>query len=243
IRDWLLQTYSAETARRTLQQFNACCQWAYESQMLNYNPFIGTQRHIRKPKPSGKNWVAFTADERDRIIATFEVDKDWLAPWVKFLFWTGCRPEEAAALRWRHVARDNSEMMIEESFRADMPEAQPTKNSMVTRFPCNNRLQRLLREQRPDDWGREDFVFAQQAGSRFHYTNFQRRHWRSLVISLVESGDVAVYLGQYHCRHTWITLALEHMSVPEVSYLARVTPGILMKHYVGRSRKIVIPEF
>jgi integrase len=53
----------------------------------------------------------------------------------------------------------------------------------------------------------------------------------------------AFYLSQYHCRHTWITEALNHLSVQDVSYLARVSPHVLYKHYAGRSRRILIPEF
>ena len=76
---------------------------------------------------------------------------------------------------------------------------------------------------------------------------------RSIAISLLcelwdqyaefRRGQVAFYLSQYHCRHTWITEALNHLSVADVSYLARVSPNVLYRHYAGRSRRILIPEF
>jgi integrase len=243
IRDWLLSHYSAESARRTIQQFNACGRWAMESDLLDRNPFEGVHRHIRPKRPSEKAWAAFTIPERDRIIQEFEVSNPFYADWVKFLFWTGCRPEEAAALKWEHIASDCSEVLISEALPADMKEAQSTKNYQSTRFPCNARMQRLLRTIRPDDWSRSDFVFVGIKGGRFEYHNFQTRHWRPLVKSLVESGQVAFYLSQYHCRHTWITEALNHLSIADVSYLARVSPHVLYKHYAGRSRRILIPEF
>ena len=243
IRDWLIANYSAESARKTLQQFNACGRWAMESDLITKNPFEGLQRHIRTKKPSDKAWAAFTVEERDRIIQEFDVSDPYYAPWVKFLFWTGCRPEEAAALRWEHVASDCTEMLIEEALPMDVKQAQATKNYQSTRFPCNARLQRLLRETEPRQRDRSAFVFHGIEGGRFNYTNFQTRHWRPLVQRLVESGKVAFYLSQYHCRHTWITEALNHLSVADVSYLARVSPNVLYRHYAGRSRRILVPEF
>lgn len=243
IRDWLLAHYSAEIARRTIQQLNACGRWAMESDLLTHNPFAGLQRHIKPKRQSEKAWAAFTIQERDRIIQMFEVREPFYAPWVKFLFWTGCRPEEAAALKWEHVSMDCQEVLIIEAFPVDMKQPQSTKNYQTTRFPCNARLQRLIRSMRSDDWNRQDFVFQGVKGGRFDYHNFQTRQWRPLVKELVESGQVAFYLSQYHCRHTWITEALNHLSVQDVSYLARVSPSVLYKHYAGRSRRILVPEF
>lgn len=243
IRDWLLAHYSAETARRTIQQINACGRWAMESDLITRNPFEGLQRHIRTKKPSDKAWAAFTTQERDRIIQEFEISNPYYASWVCFLFWTGCRPEEAAALKWEHIAGDCSEILIAEALPVEMKESQATKNYQSTRFPCNARLQRLLRSIRPTPWTRQQFVFSGREGGRMNYHNFQTRHWRPLVKGLVESGTIAFYLSQYHCRHTWITEALNHLTVQDVSYLARVSPHVLYRHYAGRSRRILIPEF
>lgn len=82
VRDWLIKHYSAETARRTLQQFNACGRWAMESDKLTRNPFEGLQRHIRPKRPSDRAWAAFTIQERDRIIQEFEATDSYYAPWV-----------------------------------------------------------------------------------------------------------------------------------------------------------------
>lgn len=243
IRDWLMKHYADDTARRTLVQFNACGRWAMESDLLQRNPFEGLQRHIRTKRPSDKAWAAFTTEERDRIIQEFEVTHPFYAPWVKFLFWTGCRPEEAAALRWEDISPDFREVLIDEAFPVDMKQPQSTKNYQSTRFPCNTRLQNLLRSIKPQGGDRTAFIFAGKEGGRFEYHNFQTRQWKPLITELVESGQVAFYLSQYHCRHTWITEALNHLTVADVSYLARVSPNVLYKHYAGRSRRIIIPEF
>lgn len=244
IRDWLLNHYSIETARRTLVQFNACTKWAMNSDLMITNPFEGVVSQVRKPRQSEKAWVAFTIPERDIIIQEFERQYLPGLTWVKFLFFTGCRPEEAAALRWEHVAADYRELLIAEAWPSDMPEAQGTKNGKITRFPCNLRLQNFLRSHHPKGCDRKDFVFPGLKGARFDYHNFQTKHWKPIVVSLRDRGYVAFYLPQYHARHTFITEALRAgMDVSEVSYLCRVSTNVIYKHYMGRNRRINIPEF
>lgn len=244
MRDWLLQHYSAETTRRTIQQFNAALQWAVDSDMVETNPFSGLGRHLQAKRPSDRAWAAFTLEERDHIIAKFEDHEPYYAPWVKGLFWTGARPEELAALRWEHCAPDCRELLIAEALPIGQTQPQATKNYRSTRFPCGPRLARLLREQRANGGDRTAPIFPGVNGGRLHYTNFQRRQWRPLVMELAASGTIAFYLSQYHCRHTWITGALQAgMSVQDVSYLARVSTVVIYRHYAGRSRKILVPEF
>lgn len=244
IRDWLLDNYAAETARRTLVQLNACCKWAKESEMLEVNAFEGLQKHIIASPPGERAWVNFELDERDRIIQAFNEEHPFYAPWVRFCFWTGCRPEEARALVWdKHVAGDCSEILFAEAWPVDVPEPQSIKNYKVTRFPCNPRLMRLLRAIRPDDLSLH--VFRGREEGPFDYHNFQTRIWKPLVERLVKEGQVAFYLPQVHMRHTWITAAIDRpeLSVKDVAYLARVSPSTIYKHYAGRARRPIVPEF
>lgn len=247
IRDWLMAHYSAETTRRTIQQFKAMGDWAVESDLLTINPFQGMQKRIPPRVHRETQYAAFTAMERDRIILTFEERHPHYSPWVKALFWTGARPEELAALRWQHVSPDYQEILIAEALPIGQTEAQSTKNKRVTRFPCNLRLQALLQAQaggrNPSHLSTDAFVFPGVGGSRMNYQNFQTRFWRPLVMDMVGDRLVAFYLSQYHARHTWITLALDHLPVADVSYLARVSTTVLYQHYAGKSRKILIPEF
>jgi len=244
IRDWLLAHYSAETTRRTMQQINAAITWAVASEIEQSNPFAGLSRGLRPKRPSDRAWAAFTTPERDRIIATFEDRKPTYAPWVQALFWTGARPEELAALRWEHCSPDCRELLICEALPIGQTQPQATKNYRSTRFPCNNRLARLLREQARRGRDRQAPIFPGGGGGRLHYQHFQRRHWRPLVLELVEQGAIAFCLSQYHARHTWITGALDAgMSVADISYLARVSTTVIYRHYAGRSRSILVPEF
>ena len=244
IRDWLLANYSHEVTRRTLVQFNAATKWAMNSDIIERNPFEGVAAQMRRPRRSERAWAAFTKAERDIIIQEFNEYCPWGTPWVKFLFWSGCRPEEAAALRWEHVSSNYLEMLIAEAFPVDMQEAQSTKNYRTTRYPCNSRLQNLLRSQRSPDSDRTAFVFPARGGGRFDYHNFQTREWRPLVTELCDRGLVAFYLSQYHTRHTFITEGLKAgVSVADMAYLCRVSTTVLYRHYLDRTRAITIPEF
>jgi integrase len=244
IRDWLLQEYSHETARRTLVQLNACTKWAMESDLITRNPFAGVPGQLKRSRRSERAWAAFTRAERDIIIQEFDIQHPWAAPWVKFLFWTGARPEEAAALRWEHVSIDCRELLICEALPVDMKESQSTKNYKTTRFPCNSRLQALIRRMEPSTRKNSEWVLPARGGGRFDYHNFQSRYWKPLVEELHERGLVAFYLSQYHCRHTFITEGLKAgVSVADMAYLCRVSTTVLYRHYLGRTRSITVPEF
>lgn len=243
IRDHLLTQYSHETTRRTIMQLQAATRYAVFRGWLPANPFEGVMRYMPRPRANPQSWAAFTPKERDTIIATFESHDAFYAPWVKFAFWVGTRPEEAHALRWKHIASDFSEIMIYEATPIDVGLTQHTKSYKTTRFPCNKRLQSLLQSLKPFPCDRNEFVFHGIQSKRLNYHNFQTRHWKPLLEGLVESGHVAFYLPQYNARHTFITEALKHMEVKDVSYLTRVSEAILLKHYASRSRAISIPEF
>jgi integrase len=243
IRDWLTDRYSPETARRTLVQLQAAGRWGVFSGLLESNPFEGLAQYLTSKRPSETAWAAFTAAERDQVIAAFEQHQPYFAAWVKFLFWTGCRPEEAAALRWQHISADYAEILVQDAAPVDTGLIHRTKNYQVTRFPCNDRLAGLLRQLRPFPCDRLQWVFTGPRGGRLDYRNFQQRVWKPLVEGLADEGLIGFYLSQYHCRHTFITLALSHLSVKDVAYLCRVSEPVILKHYASRSRRISIPEF
>ena len=242
IRDWMLEHRSAEFTRRHMQQFNACCNWACASDLYDRNPFAGMAQQFRQTKNQENLWVAFEVQEREAIIQAFDEQDIYYSPWVKFLFWTGCRPEEAAALHWKHIKPDYSAI----HFVSAAPvghKPQKTKTKRDRFFPVNDRLRLLLKSIKTTPEDSERLVFPGKSGGFMEYHNFQTRHWKPLVEGLVKEGKVFRYLPQYHCRHTWITLALDHLNVNDIAYLSGNSPEIIFKHYASRKRDIKIPEF
>ncbi|MEM8807626.1 MAG: hypothetical protein AAGF01_16530 [Cyanobacteria bacterium P01_G01_bin.38] len=134
-------------------------------------------------------------------------------------------------------------MIIWEAEPADTRILQRTKNYRSTDFPCGPRLQLLLKSLIPKAMEPELRVFHGKRKPYFNYNYFQSVHWRPVVLKMAEQGAIAFYGTQYHARHTWITMALKHMSIKDVSYYARVSPEVILKHYADRDRYAEIPEF
>jgi integrase len=76
IRDYLLNTVTPDTARRTLTNINACCNWALKSKLIESNPFQGMASEVQIPKAHDEEMDInpFTKGERDAVIQAFELE-------------------------------------------------------------------------------------------------------------------------------------------------------------------------
>jgi integrase len=253
VRDWLLRNYSSEVARRSLVQINACYKWAVKSGLASENPFEGMANDIKKVKrDTGR--TPFSAAERDAIIRTFEnniyssptapVPHSYYTNYVKFLFMTGCRPEEAIALKWKHIATDCTKIQFKEALPSDTGILGKTKTGKQRIFPCNVKLKDFLQEIKPDSSSSESFVFQGPRGGVLDSHNFLNRVWKPVVENLVKAGKVEQYLPQYNIRHTFITLALENgLDAKDVARLVGNSPEVVYRHYAGSKRELFVPEF
>lgn len=241
-RAYLLETYSPETAKRTLQAIAACTRWAIAEGHAKTDPFHGIK--IITPKKPVEFPEAFTASEMGVIIDRFNQDHPYYLPWVKWLFWTGCRPEEARAISWGKIAGDWSSVRIDQAWPLEASKPQRTKNGRTTKFPLSPRLTTLLKDIRPHDAAPSDWVFMSWTGQAFNYSNFERRQWRPTLEQLLAEGAIAYYGPQYWARHTAVSLMLKAgLSVEDVAYLTRTSRKIIWDHYAAKSRQINIPEF
>lgn len=252
IRDFLLKNYSAEVAKRTLKQINACCNWGVRSKLIESNPFLGMVREIKTKKPSNSSRTPFAQSEREAIIQAFEnntycsryspLKHSYYTPYVKFLFLTGCRPEEAIALKWKYV-QDN-QILFCEAVATDLRIRKDTKTHESRSFPINAQLRDLLENIKPSEVNANTLVFPARGGKEIDAHNFLNRTWKPIVEQLVEDGKVNQYLPQYNCRHTFITLCLEAgVSVVQIAKWVGNSPEIIMKHYAGIIKNVEVPEF
>jgi len=253
VKTWLLGHFSRETARRTLVQMNACFTWGLREGLVSENGFSGMPQEIKKtakneePRP-------FTTGERNAIIQTFETDAysskfariphSYYAPYVRFLFMTGCRPEEAAALQWKHISGDCSRIRFEEAIPSDTRIRGLIKTGKPRTFPCNSKLQSFLEAIKPKHIKPFDPVFPAPGGREIDTHNFLNRRWKPVLTKLVAAGEVDQYLPQYNTRHTFITLALENgLEAKDVAHLVGNSPEVIYKHYAGVKRDLYVPEF
>jgi integrase len=250
VRDWLLSHYAADTTRRTLERFSACCEWAIASGYIATNPYAPLRKQFRKRSRGLRE--GFLASERDAILDAIASDRyssrytrhrqSFYLPYIQFLFWTGCRLEEASALRWDHISKDYTTITFSEALPADTRILGDIKTHKHRGFPCNARLMRLL-QSRPRS---EGYVFPSQGGADIAISsqNLLNRTWKPVVEALAEAGILRKYLPTKHTRHTFITLALEAgMDPKDIALLVGNTPEVIYKHYAAPKPTIVIPEF
>ncbi|PHV63207.1 site-specific integrase [Cyanobacterium aponinum] len=230
IRSWLVEHNTQEQARRCLMRISSSYDWAIEQGLVEEpNPF---KKFKKLKKISDSTPDPFTVQERDLIIKTFEENKPYFANFIKFLFFTGCRPSEACGLRWQNVDLMNQKIIFCEAV-VEGKRQQGTKTKPTRTFPINNQLMAILESQQKDD----EKVFLSEKRCAIDLHNFTSRTWKTLVQPLPIR-----YRPPYHCRHTFITLCLEaNIPISQVAAWVGNSPEIILRHYAGLTRSEV-PE-
>jgi integrase len=262
IRDFLAKEsgLSTETIKRICIQINACCNWAVDSGIIKNNPFTKLFKDIKTPKSKRKTELEdirpFSAEERDAIITALETNQychaktsknklhSAYAPFVKFLFFTGCRPSEAIALQWKHILRTDKvtdvifeQSVIDGEYGRVLREGLKTQE--MRRIRVNNQIREILDSVKPENVSPDALVFPSPVNSGWiDFHNFSYRVWKPLLKKMgIE------YRKPYNMRHTFITLCRE--AGTDIKDLARIvgnSPEIILKHYLGNKRDLQIPE-
>lgn len=231
----LLSRLSPDAARRVLMHLKACYQWACDEGLTESNPFQGIPsiRVIRN-----RTINPFTPQEQDLIIQAFSgnLTFGYYTPFVKFLFWTGCRTSEAIGLCWQHIAPGLETITFEEALVGKI--RKDTKTHAVRKFPTNQALKDLLRTIKPVEWIPHSPVFKSKEGLTIDAHNFLNRAWRTILSQLPIK-----YRPQYNTRHTFITLCLDKgVPVAQVAAWAGNSPKTIWQHYAGLVSTIAVPE-
>jgi len=239
-RNWLLANYTPNLARRNLVQISACCSWGVNLGFIDFNPFQGLAKDIKLKRVTERN-LGFSREERDTIISAFEDSKHYkfYAPFVKFLFLTGCRPSEAIALTWDDIS---DKFIRLHQAAVDTPKGISIKPGLKTqqerRFPINSQLSDLLRRIRTDTQNQKYLVFSGINGGIINFRNFCQRVWKVVLSTLAID-----YQHPYTCRHTFISLCLmSGIDVKDVACWVGNSPEIIYRHYVGGKINLAVPE-
>lgn len=163
IRDHLLANLTPNAAKRVLTQLKACCDWSVEEKIVSTNPFSGMKIKIPKSLSEENNVNPFTKEERDLIIKTFETSRYYCyyTNYVRFLFFTGCRPSEAIALQWKHVEKGAivfRQSVVPSENGLELKEGLETQKKR--NFPINSDLQSILDNMKSENVNPEDFIFV-----------------------------------------------------------------------------------
>jgi integrase len=142
----------------------------------------------------------FSKQERDLIIQTFESDRyySYYTLYVRFLFFTGCRPSEAIALKWKHITKSaikfRQAIVMSES---GLVCKERLKTQKKRDFPINAEVKEILQKIRPDSAKSDSLIFTSRRGKFLDHHNFSNRAWKSI---LKKCG--IPYRKSYHTRHT-----------------------------------------
>lgn len=230
VRSWLLEHNTQNQAKKDLCQIKACCSWAFDEDLINNNPF----EKVKKIKgiSTDEDPDPFTIQERNIIIQAFNEFCPHYYNFVRFLFFTGCRPSEGAGLKWENIDFLSKQIIFVEAI-VEGHHKDDTKTHKKRLFPINQQLMEIL-ENQPKI---KNTVFFSEKEQNINLNNFTRRSWSRIF------KDIQVRKrGPYHCRHTFITLCLDQgIPIQQVAKWVGNSPQMILKHYAGLTRSSV-PE-
>ena len=185
-----MSTLTPDAAKRCLTQIKACCNWAMEEGTIETNPFALMKIKLPKGLSEEQDINPFSKEERDLIIQTFASDRYYSSyvNYVRFLFFTGCRPSEAVGLKWKHIT--NSVVQFRETVVVS-EDGLVLKEGLKTQtkrdFPVIPEVKAILDEIRPEVVEPESLVFTSPKGKFIDHHNFaadRRSHAGSLGFAM-----------------------------------------------------------
>jgi integrase len=226
-----LEALTAATAKARIGLLKSCWDWARKKGICHVvaeNPWEDlTDRFRAKPvqKPA-----PFTREEVIRILTGFRENLYYshYGDYVAFLFGVGCRPGEAAGLKWKAISEDFSSVWIGESYSRGVQGSTKTKKDRTVRLSPSIMAMLKARKERfqPEP---DDRVFTSREGLPICDRNFRRRAWRSVLTELGIS-----YRKPYVTRHTQLSHQLAAGRTPiEVAEAAGNSPEMLYQHYAS----------
>ena len=230
--EYLRSKVSERSVKDYMILVQSCWVWAEKS--LPENPW---QMVLKQVKPMPKQKVKpFTAEEVQRILEGFRCDRHYkhYADFVTFLFGTGCRFGEAAALKWKHFANDFSTVWIGESVSRGVRKSTKTGKDRTVMLPPE--VIAMLKARKTEACQPNDVVFPAPQGEEINDKNFRRRAWKKVL----EKLEIE-YRKPYATRHTAISHALANGANPlAVAEQTGHDPQILFKHYASVIQKSAV---
>ncbi len=240
--DTLLKSYSPGTLKRPLDDIVAATNaWAKRNDIKN--PWRDIKSFLPKsPKSSNRSKEAWSRGEINEILKVFKEEHKHYYPYVTFLAYTGCRPEEVIALTWGDVDLNQGIITINKRFtHGNLTNGTKTNDGREIRI--NNKLKELLYGQ--DRCGHSlSLVFPSVKGTYIDQGNFNTRVFKPVINKLKEVGKISKALPTYNLRNSFISLVLRETDI-DIATTAKMTgtsEKMILQHYWGADDSVVIPE-
>lgn len=242
IRDYLLKDLSEDTVRRLLMQINAACKWKLGYKWIRDNPFDSVIKGLSKSKrDSDEEPDPFTEEEMNGIISAFRKNKfsryktkdgyshSSYYTYIKFLFLTGCRPSEAAALRWEdvHDKYVHFHKAVVRAGKQRLVEKEGLKTQKQRKFLIDDQMRKFFDSIKPEVFEPGDLVFTIR-GRHLNKDAFRNVFYRVLKELEIRKRK------PYTTRHTYITLQVQ--AGTPIAHIARQTgtsASVIERHYLG----------
>lgn len=235
----LLDYYSPNVVKRTLQDLHAACNLAVKRKLITSNPLSGYQDEL--PDTTRKtSKECFSIDEVTIILEAFKGSH--YADLVEFLFLTGVRPQLAIALTWGDIKDDK--IIFNKGFTNGV--VTQGKTGRITHYPLYPQLKNFIKTlPYKKDCNEFNLSFPSVKGKYIDLHNFTQRIWKPLITDLVTQGKLSKYLPTYHCRHSTATLlAKSGLPSSTIAALLDTSETMLNKHYFDNQEltNVEIPD-
>ncbi len=231
-----LKYYSISTVRRCFEDLQSAL-----NVIVNKKP-LGSTKALQSdfclvdklPKKQKAKIQYYKPDEVNEILQAFkDSESSYYYNYLFFCAMTGVRPSEAVALRVPDikVSQQKVQVVINKAFSGNVLNFH-TKNYKIRIIPCNQKLADFLIDYLANH--EEDLFFPSKSGSFMDKVKFNRRHFKPIVLELVEKGKVEQYLRPYCLRHSFATNMLRKgVDIATVAGLLGDTIQTVIDNYIG----------
>ncbi len=207
-------------------RLKACWKWAKKAGYKVADPSPWDEIILKKVEPK-QTIDPFSTLEVTRIIEGFNKSPKFAhyLDYVIFLFNVGCRPGEAAGLKWKHVSKDLKSIWIGES--VSQGERRATKTNQSRTVYLSPKIQELLKKRHKNQ--DENLVFPSIDGKEVDDRYFRLQIW----IPVLKSVGIP-YKKPYSTRHTAISHNLSQGNDPFfVARQAGHDYQVMISHYAS----------
>jgi integrase len=247
------EIYADGNIEKMLKLLRAACNTAIEAQKISYNPYTEKVWKLLSLQDKDGDYTkqCYSREQINLILRKFyqnietpeedEANHSYYAKFVHFRALTGCRIEEAIALRWENIKVSGGRKYIVFSEAYSYGEIRGTKNGTIRQFPCNDQLSELIDS---IEKTKSPLVFPALKGGHLQSNNFSRRHWNRVVGKLVKDGLLDRYLPFYNLRHSFITqLVRSGIDIATIAAWCGNSEQTILKHYLASNKDLIPPVF